>query len=164
MRLAKTPPSSEPACLKVLELKRRIGKSLTRIWFAPSFTLKTYYWDRKLVRVIYILFCLFIHLSWKCSKQHKHKQSLHIKCKNNLFKPCVRSKQPRTIKTIICNDIFTSLRRKKVQSPAKQFKELFSLCPNHFRWNGVVVSEVEPCLFLISALDRSSKVLSWVDS
>ena len=27
----------------------------------------------------------------------------------NLFKPCVRSKQPRTIKTIICNDIFTSL-------------------------------------------------------
>ena len=25
------------------------------------------------------------------------------------------------------------LRRKKVQSPAKQFKELFSLCPNHFR-------------------------------
>ena len=35
---------------------------------------------------------------------------------------CVRSKQPRTIKTIIYNDIFTSLRRKKVQSPAKQFK------------------------------------------
>ena len=32
-----------------------------------------------------------------------------------------------TIKTIIYNDIFTSLRRKKVQSPAKQFKELFSL-------------------------------------
>ena len=62
--------------------------------------------------------------------------------KNNLFKPCVRSKQPRTIKTIICNDIFTSLRYKKVQSPAKQFKELFSLCPNHFRWNGIVVSEV----------------------
>ena len=58
------------------------------------------------------------------------KQSARIKCKNNLFKPCVRSKQPRTIKTIICNDIFTSLRRKK--SPSKQFKELFSLCPNHF--------------------------------
>ena len=31
----------------------------------------------------------------------------------NLFKPCVRSKQPRTIKTIICNDIFTSLGAKK---------------------------------------------------
>ena len=30
------------------------------------------------------------------------------------------------------DDIFTSLRRKKVQSPAKQFKELFSLCPNTF--------------------------------
>ena len=45
----------------------------------------------------------------------------------------VRAKQQLTIKTIICNDIFTSLRRKKVQGPAKQFKELFSLCPNHFR-------------------------------
>ena len=38
----------------------------------------------------------------------------------------VWSKQLRTIKTIVYNDIFTSLRRKKVQSPAKQFKELFS--------------------------------------
>ena len=55
---------------------------------------------------------------------------------------CIRSKQPRTIKTVIYNDIFTSLRRKKVQSPAKQFKELLSLCPNHFRWNGIVVCEV----------------------
>ena len=55
---------------------------------------------------------------------------------------CVRSKQPRTIKTIIYNDIFKSLRRKKVESPAKQFKELFSLCPYHFRGNGVVVCEV----------------------
>ena len=62
----------------------------------------------------------------------KHQQSARIKCKNNLFKPCVRSKQPRTIKTIIYNDIFTSLRRKKVQSSSKHFKELFSLCPNHF--------------------------------
>ena len=59
------------------------------------------------------------------------KQSARIKCKNNLFKPCVQSKQPRTIKTIIYNDIFTSLRRNKVQSPSKQFKKLFSLCPNH---------------------------------
>ena len=31
-----------------------------------------------------------------------------------------------SVKTIIRNDIFTFLRRKKVQSPAKQFKELFS--------------------------------------
>ena len=53
----------------------------------------------------------------------KHKQSACIKCKNNnLFKPCVRSKQSRTIKTIICSYIFTSLRRKKVLRPAKQFK------------------------------------------
>ena len=36
----------------------------------------------------------------------KHKQSARIKRKNNLFKPCVRSKQPRTIKIIVCNDIF----------------------------------------------------------
>ena len=77
----------------------------------------------------------------------KHKQSARIMCKNNLFKPCVRSKQPRTIKTIICTDIFTSLRRKKVQSPAKQFKELFSLCPNHFRWNGIVVSRFNHVCF-----------------
>ena len=30
----------------------------------------------------------------------------------------------------------------KVQSPAKQVKELFSLFPNHFRWNGIVFCEV----------------------
>ena len=35
---------------------------------------------------------------------------------------CVWSKQPCTIKTIICNDIFTSVRHKKLQSPAKNFK------------------------------------------
>ena len=42
------------------------------------------------------------------------KQSARIKSKNNLFKPCIRSKQPRTIKTIIYKDIFTSLKRKKL--------------------------------------------------
>ena len=40
---------------------------------------------------------------------------------------CVRSKQSRTIKTLICYNIFTSLRRIKVQSLTKQFKELFNL-------------------------------------
>ena len=40
---------------------------------------------------------------------------------------CVRLKQPLTIKTKIYNAIFISFRRKKVQSQAKQFKELFSL-------------------------------------
>ena len=45
---------------------------------------------------------------------------------------CVRSKQPRTIKTITHNDIFTSLRRVKVQSSAKQFKEWFSLVCYYF--------------------------------
>ena len=65
------------------------------------------------------------------------KQSPRSKCKNNLFKLV------HSVKTTdIYNDIFTSLRRKKVQSPAKQFKELLSLCRNHFRWNGIVVCEV----------------------
>ena len=73
------------------------------------------------------------------------KQSARIECKNIYTSPAgdiVRLKQPRTIKTVIYNYVFTPLRRKKVQSPAKQFKELFSLCSNHFRWNGIVVCEV----------------------
>ena len=48
---------------------------------------------------------------------------------------CVRSKQPRTIKTIIYNDIFTSLRGKKVQYPAKQLKELLGLVCYFFALN-----------------------------
>ena len=67
------------------------------------------------------------------------KQSALIKCNivySNLLSDIVRSvKKPRTIKTIIYNDIFTSLRRKKVQSPAKQFKELFSLVCFFFALN-----------------------------
>ena len=66
----------------------------------------------------------------------KHRQSACIKCKNNSFKLCVQSKQPHRIKKIICNDIFTSLRHKKVQSPAKQFQELFSLSESLLmKWN-----------------------------
>ena len=48
---------------------------------------------------------------------------------------CVPSKQPRTIKTIIYKDILTSLRRKKVQNPAKQLKELFGLVCYFFALN-----------------------------
>ena len=70
------------------------------------------------------------------------KQSARIKCKNNYSSLCIRSKQPRMMKTVTYNDIFTSIRRKNVQDPAKQSKELFSLCPNHFRWNGIVVCKV----------------------
>ena len=40
-----------------------------------------------------------------------------------------------TIKTMIYNAIFISLRCKKVQSPAKQFKELFSLVCYFFALN-----------------------------
>ena len=36
------------------------------------------------------------------------KQSVGIKCKNNLFKPVCLVKKPPMIKTIIYNDIFTS--------------------------------------------------------
>ena len=66
----------------------------------------------------------------------KHKQSARIMCKNNLFKPCVRSNQPRTIKTITSNDIFTSLRRKKVQSPASSSRNC-SVCDRSLsmKWN-----------------------------
>ena len=40
---------------------------------------------------------------------------------NNIYSNlCVRSKQPRRIKAIIYNDIFTSFRRKNVQSPKVQ--------------------------------------------
>ena len=84
--------------------------------------------------------------------------------KMNGRKPCVRSKQPRTIKTIVCNDIFTSQKCKNVQSPAKQFKELFSLCPITFDEMESSFARFNHVCFLISALDRSSKVLSWVGS
>ena len=59
------------------------------------------------------------------------KKSARFKCKNNLFKlckcHCAFGQNNRVRSKIIYNDIFTSLRRKKVQIPAKQFKELFSL-------------------------------------
>ena len=80
------------------------------------------------------------------------KQNARIKCKNHEFIQTVRS-----IKTTAYDQnnnmqwYFHIFGRKKVQSPAKQFKELFSLCPNHFRWKWIVVCEVQPCLFLILA-------------
>ena len=48
---------------------------------------------------------------------------------------CVRPKQLHTIKIIIYNDIVPSLRHKKIQSPAKHFKELFSLVCYMFALN-----------------------------
>ena len=66
----------------------------------------------------------------KCAHQVQKKfiQTLQVKL-------CYQSKQPCMIKTIIYNDIFTSLRHKKVQSLAKQFKELFSLVCYFFALN-----------------------------
>ena len=61
-----------------------------------------------------------------------------------------------------CFHIFKA--QKKVKSQAKQFEELFSLYPNHFRRNEIVVCEVWPCLFLISAYNHSRKVLRCVGS
>ena len=59
----------------------------------------------------------------------KQKQSARIKCKKKLFKPCVRSKQPRTIKKIICKDILTSLtlysRLKKMTNDGNLFSFIF---------------------------------------
>ena len=74
------------------------------------------------------------------------KQSAHIKCKNNLFKPA--SDTVRSVKTTAYDQnsniqwYFYIFKEQKAQIPAKQYKELFSLCQNHFRWNGIVVCEV----------------------
>ena len=67
----------------------------------------------------------------KCTHQVQKKfiQTLQVKL-------CYQSKQPCMIKTIIYKfDIFTSLRHKKIQSLAKQFKELFSLVCYFFALN-----------------------------
>ena len=53
----------------------------------------------------------------------------------------------------------SKIRHKKNQSQAKQFKELFSLCSNHFQWNGIVICEVWPCLFSISAWTDTQKAV-----
>ena len=72
----------------------------------------------------------------------------------------VPSKQPCTIKTIIYNDIFTSLRRKKIQIPAKQFKELFSLCPNQEEWMMYnVQAHLNPTWRLV--IDRDACAAFW---
>ena len=66
------------------------------------------------------------------------KQSACIKCKNDFFiaSDIVRSvKTTANDKTIIYNDIFTSLRRKKVQNPDEQLKELFGLVCYFFSLN-----------------------------
>ena len=62
------------------------------------------------------------------------KQSSRIKCKHT--SDIVRSvKTTAYDQTIIYKAIFTSLRRKKVRIPAKQFKELFSLVCYFFSLN-----------------------------
>ena len=48
---------------------------------------------------------------------------------------CIRSKQLRMIQTIIYHDNFQSFERKKIQSLAKHFKELFSLACYFFALN-----------------------------
>ena len=60
-----------------------------------------------------------------------HHNYAEPKCAHQVQKLFIQT--VRYVKTKIYNDIFTSIRCKKLQSLAKQFKELFSLCPNHFR-------------------------------
>ena len=53
------------------------------------------------------------------------------------------------IKTIIYSDISTSLRRKKVQSPAKQFKELSVWFVTSLHWiNPLCIELPENCIYL----------------
>ena len=58
----------------------------------------------------------------------------------------------------LCNDIFTSLRCKKVQGIVQSVSESLSIKWNR-RFRGLTMF-----VFSISALDRSSKALSWVGS
>ena len=51
----------------------------------------------------------------------------------------VRSKQ---YYSMIFSHLSVYEAQKKIQSPVKQFKKLFNLSPNHFRWNGIVVCKV----------------------
>ena len=73
--------------------------------------------------------------------------------KNNLFKPCVRSKQPRTIKTIIYNDIFTSLGHKK-------FKVRLNTESLSMKWNrrlrGLIMFAFN---FGVESLEQSVKLI-----
>ena len=73
------------------------------------------------------------------------KQSARIMCINNLFKPsksrCVFGQN---------SNIFTSLRRKKVQCQAQQFKELFSLVCYFFALNSPssALNHLKNCSYL----------------
>ena len=85
--------------------------------------------------------CLFIP---NCTRRSKVRASSSKIIYSNL---CVQSKRPRTIKTIICNDIFTSLRRQKIQSPAKQCKQLSVSFVTSLHWinsllQGIVLSSL----------------------
>ena len=86
-------------------------------------------------------------------------QSAHIKCKNDLFKPVHSVKTAAYDQNSNIQWYFHIFKAKKNQSQAKQFKELFSLCSNHFQWNGIVICEVWPCLFSISAWTDTQKAV-----
>ena len=86
--------------------------------------------------------CLFIPIAREKSSDYiliiyvkkyeiAHHNYAEPKCAHQVQKLFIQT--VRSVKTKIYSDIFTSVRRQKVKSPAKQFKELFSLCPNHFR-------------------------------
>ena len=84
--------------------------------------------------------CDYVLIIYMKKYEKAHHNYAEPKCAHQVQKWFIQT--VRYVKTKIYSDIFTSIRRKKLQSLAKQFKELFSLCPNHFRWNGIVVSAV----------------------
>ena len=75
--------------------------------------------------------CDYVLIIYMKKYEIAHHNYAEPKCAHQVQKYFIQTVP--SVKTEIDNDIFTSLRHKKVQSPAKQFKELFSLCPNHFR-------------------------------
>ena len=103
--------------------------------------------------------CLFIP---NCTRRSEARA---LSAKKTYSKLCVRSKQRRTIKTIMYNDIFTSLRRKKVKSPAKTVQGivqsgLLLLCAEltlfcmELPENCIYLNQSELCNFFIYLINR----------
>ena len=61
--------------------------------------------------------------------------------KNDFFNPLASVKTTAHDHNINIQWYFHIFRAQIVKSSAKHFKELFSLSPNHFRWNGIVLCD-----------------------
>ena len=89
-----------------------VFEKISKWLFSPNYTRKIMW-----LRIYNIHEKIRDSLSWLC-KSKASASGAKIIYSNLQVTLCVRSKQPRTIKTIIYNDIFTTLRRNEVQSPA----------------------------------------------